>query len=273
MHKILAITDIHLRSAGRKIIGLDPLAQFQKALAHALEIHPDAQHLIIMGDLTHSGHPEEFQMVKDAIAQYPIPITLMLGNHDRRDNFTSTFPEITMTSSGHLQTRIDLGDDVLLCLDTLDGPPYPQYHHVGNLCPERLDWLCEQLKTCAGKRVSLFMHHPPHNIGLPGMDCIKLKNSDDLFAITAKHPEIRHFFAGHVHRTISGHTHGLGFSMFKSTCHQMPMAMESNDPSLSVAEPAAYGIILFDTHSIIAHTEDFEIAQQASGPALDALPD
>ena len=273
MRKILAITDIHMRSQGRTIIGLDPLVQFQKALTHAVETHPDAEHIVLMGDLTNSGHPEEFQMVKDTIANCPIPVTLMLGNHDHRDNFASIFPDISMTPSGHLQTRIDMGDDVLLCLDTLDGPPYPKYHHVGHLCESRMNWLQEQLNTCADKRVALFMHHPPHDIGFPGMDCIKLKNADDLFAITAKHPEIRHIFAGHVHRTISGHTNGLGFSMFKSTCHQMPMALESNDPSLSVPEPAAYGIVLFNRDSIIAHSEDFELAVPPSGPALDAMPD
>ena len=219
MHKILAITDIHMRSGGRSIIGLSPLDQFRKALSHALATHPDAEHVVLMGDLTNSGHPEEFEMVKDAIADYPIPVTFMLGNHDRRDNFTTIFPDTPMTPTGHLQTRIDLGDDVLLCLDTLDGPPYPKYHHSGMLCADRLQWLRDQLSTCADKRVSLFMHHPPHD------------------------------------------------------CHQMPMALVSNDPSLSVAEPAAYGIILFNNDSIIAHSEDFEIAQVASAPSADAMPD
>ena len=162
MRKILAITDIHMRSHGRTIIGLNPLTQFQNALSHAHKNHPDAEHLILMGDLTHSGHIDEFKMIKDAIVDYPIPITFMLGNHDRRDNFATVFPNIAMTPTAHLQTRIDLGDDVILCLDTLDGPPYPQHHHAGRLCADRLNWLTDQLKTCAHKRVSIFMHHPPH---------------------------------------------------------------------------------------------------------------
>ena len=94
MRKILAITDIHIRSQGRTIIGLDPLVQFQKTLAHAIKNHPDAEHIVLMGDLTNSGHPEEFQMVQDTIANCPIPVTLMLGNYDHRDNFASIFPDI-----------------------------------------------------------------------------------------------------------------------------------------------------------------------------------
>lgn len=273
MRKILAITDIHMRSHGRTIIGLNPLTQFQSALSHAHKNHPDAEHLILMGDLTHSGHIDEFKMIKDAIVDYPISITFMLGNHDRRDNFATVFPNIAMTPTAHLQTRIDLGDDVLLCLDTLDGPPYPQHHHAGRLCADRLNWLTDQLKTCAHKRVSIFMHHPPHDVGFAGMDAIKLQNPTDLFTITANHPEIRHVFAGHIHRTISGHTNGVGFTIFKSTCHQMPMTLDADDSSLSVPEPAAYGIILLTPDSIIAHSEDYELAIQPDGPTSDALPD
>lgn len=271
MRKILVMTDIHIRANQRTIIGLDPVVQFQDALSHAAEHHPDAEHLILMGDLTHSGDPAEFDQLKDAVAGYPIPITYMLGNHDRRDTFAAAFPDAKMTPSNHLQTRIDLGNDVLLCLDTLDGPPYPKHHHSGIFCTDRLQWLNEQLFDCADRRVSLFLHHPPMNVGFPGMDSIKLKNGDDLFSITQKHPEIRHLFAGHIHRTISGHTNGIGFTVFKSTCHQMPMDLSGKDPSASVAEPAAYGIVLFDHDSIIAHTEDYQIAAPHLGPTPDAI--
>ena len=273
MRKIIIITDIHLRSSGRDIIGLYPLKQLEKALIHAKKAHPDAEHLILMGDLTHSGHAEEFEMLKAAVTGYPIPITYMLGNHDKRNNFIKTFSNIPLARSGHLQTRIELGNDVLLCLDTLDGPPYPENQHNGILCKDRLAWLNEELDKSINKRVSLFMHHPPHNIGFPGMDKIKLKNSSDLFKIISQNSNICHIFTGHVHRTISGHTNGVGFSIFKSTCHQTPMALDSDDDSLSVPDPAAYGIILFDDQSIIAHTEDYEIAIQSSSTSLDAMPD
>ena len=53
----------------------------------------------------------------------------------------------------------------------------------------------------------------------------------------------------------------------------MPMNLISADSSLSVKEPAAYGIILFDDQSIIAHTEDYEIARQAIASSIDAMPD
>jgi DNA-binding MurR/RpiR family transcriptional regulator len=53
----------------------------------------------------------------------------------------------------------------------------------------------------------------------------------------------------------------------------MPMDLLSVGSSLSVAEPAAYGIVLFDDQSIIAHTEDYQIALLADASNEDAMPD
>ena len=52
-----------------------------------------------------------------------IPITFMLGNHDNRSNFKKVFPEIPLDNKGYLQKKISLGDDVLICLDTLNSSP------------------------------------------------------------------------------------------------------------------------------------------------------
>lgn len=49
--------------------------------------------------------------------------------------------------------------------------------------------------------------------------------------------------------------------MFKSPCHQNPLNLVEQYASMSVDEPGAYGIILFDGVNIIAHTEDYAIAQ------------
>lgn len=273
MRKILVISDIHIRSIEKSIIGLSPLKQFKNALSHGQKNHPDAEHLILMGDIAHSGHIKEYELIKRAINNYQIPITFMLGNHDNRENFVKMFPEIPLTKEGHLQTVINLGNDVLICLDTLNSPPYLEGKHEGKLCTKRLEWLEQELNKIRDKRISIFTHHPPHNVGFPGMDKIKLSNSNDLFEVIKKYVNIKHIFSGHIHRTISGHTNNIGFSIFKSTCHQMPMNLISADSSLSVKEPAAYGIILFDDQSIIAHTEDYEIARQAIASSIDAMPD
>ena len=104
------------------------------------------------------------------------------------------------------------------------------------------------------------MHHPPHPTGFPGMDRIALRNGDEFHRLIRRHGNVRHIVAGHVHRTVSGSFRGVPFSIFKSPVHQQPMDLRACDTSLSVDEPAAYGILLLTPDGVIAHTEDYELA-------------
>ena len=273
MRKLLVLTDIHLRDAGKTIVGLDPYAQVEKALAHMRANHADAERLIITGDLTHSGKDSEYARLRGLIDGLDVPVSLLIGNHDKRDVFITAFPEAPLDENRFVQHVVHSGDDVLIMLDTLDHSRTSLMGHSGILCADRLAWLRAQLDAANGARVLLFMHHHPHKIGFAGMDMINMLNGSDLLDLLAEYPNVAHFFAGHVHRTISGTTRGLGFSMFKSTCHQAPFVQDVQDPSLSVEEPAAYGIILLDENSVIAHTEDYEIAQMSRESAADALPE
>lgn len=272
MAKILIFTDIHIRPEGQTIIGLDPLVRFQTGLAHALRVHRDADHLIITGDLGHSGRVEEYQRVKAALAEVNIPVTLMLGNHDNREAFLEVFPDTPRLASGHIQRAFDLGHHRLITLDTLDGPPFRRDLHSGFLCQDRLDWLDDVLAQAPDRRTLLFTHHPPYSVGFPGMDSIRLKNDISLLTLLKRHPQVCHIFSGHVHRTVSGNINGLAFSMFKSTCHQMPMILAGDSESYSVDEPGAYGMVLLAPDSVIVHSEDFELAQEGVLPSLDAVP-
>ncbi len=77
---------------------------------------------------------------------------------------------------------------------------------------------------------------------------MRLINEVDFYDVVKRHGNVLHIFAGHVHRTISGSSRGIPFSVFKSPVHQQPMPFDAPDASLSVDEPAAYGIaVMTDT--------------------------
>lgn len=266
--KVLVLTDLHLRGAGQTIISLDPLARLVEVLEAASTAHPDAAGLILMGDLTHSGTPEEYASLQTVFADCPIPVTYMLGNHDDRAAFRQAFPDVPVTAKGHVQRVIDLPHHRLIALDSCDadvGPP-----HAGLLCADRMEWLQQALHGADGRMPLVFVHHPPHAIGLPGMDAIRLTNGDALLA--ALRGTGAHVFCGHVHRTISGQAQGVPFTMFKSPCHQAPLDLERSDSTLSVAEPGAYGLLLLSPEGVVAHSEDVGL----NAPAIsgrDALPE
>ncbi|MBI1418599.1 MAG: phosphodiesterase [Limimaricola sp.] len=255
MDKILVLTDVHVVPEGETIIGLDPGARLTAALEHALARHADAAALVIMGDLTHHGTGAEYHRLKGLLADLPLPVIPMIGNHDRRAPFQAAFPQAPRTAEGHVQGILDLAHHRIITLDTLDGPPYPRGHHAGRLCAHRMAWLEAALAGAGGRTCLVFAHHPPFPVGIPGMDAIPLAEGDKLLALLAAHRPV-HLFCGHVHRTISGTTGGVGWTMFKSTCHQGPLDLATPDSSLSIDEPGAYGVLLLPPGGVIAHSED-----------------
>ncbi|MFN3210450.1 MAG: phosphodiesterase [Roseovarius sp.] len=266
MQKILVFTDIHFVPEGETIIGLDPAARFAQGLAHAQKHHPDAARIVITGDLTHHGTEPEYLRLRSALSATDIPLSLMLGNHDRRAPFLSVFPDTPLTPEGFVQDVCDLDDTRLILLDTLNEDA--EDTHSGVLCKARLDWLHDAISAAEGRRVILFMHHPPVLTGFGGMDWIGLKSRPQLAACLAGHENVHQIIAGHIHRTIqSGFATAAGrlipTAIFKSPNHQMPMALGFQDPNLSVDEPGAYGIVLLSTDGIVVHTEDFSLPPSA----------
>ena len=177
MAKILVMTDLHLTPEGETIIGLDPGARLAQGLAHAAREHPDADRLILMGDLTHHGRGAEYARLKSLLSALPWPVTLMIGNHDNRAAFRAAFPGTATDENGFVQSVTDAGDVRLVCLDTHEIRPRVQ--HAGRLCPQRMDWLTRTL--AADTRPCLvFLHHPPFATGFAGMDGIGLLNAAEL---------------------------------------------------------------------------------------------
>jgi 3',5'-cyclic AMP phosphodiesterase CpdA len=262
MQKILIFTDIHLTDAGNTIINLDPMQRFQQGLEHAIANHSDATRVILTGDLTHHGKTTQFQRLKTALSDCPIPVSLMLGNHDSRKGFNNVFPDEPRTSEGFVQQVIDMDDYRLILMDTLDEPA--ENLHSGYLCEHRLAWLDQALSNATDRKVIVFTHHPPMLTGFDGMDDIALRNRSDLIERLKSHPKPVQVISGHIHRTISGQVDGIPVSIFKSPCHQMPMCLGPANVHSSVDEPGAYGLILLHTEGPIIHTEDFSVTGSLS---------
>ncbi|MEM6620422.1 MAG: metallophosphoesterase [Pseudomonadota bacterium] len=268
--KFLAITDIHMKPPGGTIIGIDPAARLERALDHALTRHPDAARLILMGDQAHSGRAMEYARIAPLLRACPVPVTVIPGNHDRRDVMVRELG-LTPPEDGFLHSVWDTPSHRVICLDTLFGPPFLDYAHFGTLCPARLAWLDRQLNQAPAPAV-IVAHHPPMETGLTGMDQIRLREADALAEVLSGRA-VAHMFFGHIHRTISGSWQGIGYTIFKSPCHQAPLALGVGDLSLSTDEPGAYGVVLLGAHGVTSHSEDFDLATAPFTSSADALPE
>jgi 3',5'-cyclic-AMP phosphodiesterase len=259
--KLVVLTDLHLVPDGDRIIGIDPGARLRQALDHIGRHHRDADRLVVTGDLTHYGDAASYEQLATELDRAVVPVTLLLGNHDRREAFKQVFPSAAVDDHGFVQGVDDLHGWRLVHLDTLHGPPYEHPHvHAGHLCPRRLAWLDATLADAGQRPVLLFMHHPPHAVGFAGMDTIRLRDEAAFFDVLERHGNVRHIVAGHIYRTISGTVRGIPFSVFKSPVHQQPMDFDSLDTSSSVAEPGAYGLLFAREDAILVHTEDYTLS-------------
>jgi 3',5'-cyclic AMP phosphodiesterase CpdA len=254
LHKVLVFTDLHILPEGETLIGLDPSARFAQALSHALAHHGDASRIVITGDLAHNGAPAEYARLRTLLSRCPIPVSLMLGNHDRRAAFAAAFPSVPLTSSGHCQQLHDLKGHRLILLDTLDEDAPDR--RSGWLSPGRMRWLDSALLGAGDRLITIFTHHPPMECGFPAMDRIGLRNRDALIDRLRAHGRTAQIISGHIHRSISGSAGGLPVTIFKSPCHQAPMMLSGNDVHLSIDEPGAYGILLLTPSGVIVHSQD-----------------
>jgi 3',5'-cyclic AMP phosphodiesterase CpdA len=250
--KIIQLSDPHLMAPGGRLYGSDPLARLDACLADIDRNHADADLVVVSGDLTNDGERAAYAVLRDRLGKFAPPCRLMLGNHDDRALFLEMFADAP-AEGGFVQSVFDGGDGRLILLDTLDSG-----HVEGKLCQARLDWLDERLHEARDRPVFLFMHHPPFRIHMPVLDEVRLADADALYEVLSRHGNVRHIFAGHVHRLIAGSWRGIPVSTLRSTNHQT--GLDFSDNWQLGHEPPAYAVIFIDADGVIVHFHDFAVA-------------
>ena len=249
MLKLLQVSDLHLVRPGETLFGSDPLARLDACIADINSNHSNADLVVFSGDLVNDGQREAYEALAERLGGLIPPYRLMLGNHDDRATFLEIFGD-SHAEENFIQTCVDLGDTRLILLDTLETGLVE-----GRLGGGRLEWLDWRLAEAAGRSVLLFCHHPPFRIHLRALDNCRMLDDGPLLELIKRHGNVRHIFAGHVHRPVSGSWHGIAFSALRGTNHQSALTFAGKHRVN--LEPPAYAIILADTESVVVHFHDF----------------
>ena len=217
--KIIHISDIHISAS--PILGFDPIANFQACLDHIAQFQADADRIIITGDLTNRGEPENYVRLRTILDASPLQgqrqPRLLVGNHDDRANFVAAFGETQRDGNGFVQWTEDTDAGVFVYLDTTEPGT-----HAGHYCTLRQAWLTHVLADAekAGKPAWLFMHHNPIAVEVANADAIGIVQEAEFQAILVRFRDtVRHIFFGHCHFTLSGEVRGIPFSAPRSTNH------------------------------------------------------
>ena len=243
--KIVIFSDTHV-TADEELAGRLPERHFAAALEHVRLHHADADHLILLGDITHNGRAAEYRRLQALLAECPLPFSLMMGNHDDRVNFRDVFG-----GDGLVQQTVTVGNHPCYLLDTLVPGDVG-----GRLDEERLTWLDEEIarQTEPG---FVFLHHPPITTGLPAFDAHKIPQSDAFQALLQKHRQhVKAVFFGHCHMSLSGSVGSIPAFCIRSTLVQSAPVFGSDRYATAPDHPAGYGLVIADGNGFVLHHID-----------------
>ncbi|WP_198170605.1 phosphodiesterase [Deinococcus arboris] len=169
-------------------------AALRRAVAFVATLPQPPDAVLITGDCTDHGHPDEYDEFEAALEPLPMPVFVVPGNHDDRAELLSRRPPPGEACESFMQYVVENFPLRLIGLDT----QWPG-HGGGELCAQRLAWLDEVLSQAPARPTLLFMHHPPVQTGLQVLDDIGLRGHAEFCAVVAHHPQVVRVVAGHVH--------------------------------------------------------------------------
>ncbi len=143
---ILHATDLHF-STVREKMGIEtysPRYYLNMLIQEANALKPDL--VIMTGDNTDSQLEEDHAEFRRLLADFSVPIILVIGNHD----FQRLSPELFITYQGPDHGVVDLGWLSIYTISTDDG----------KIVREHLNWLNKSLQENDDRKIVCF-HHPP----------------------------------------------------------------------------------------------------------------
>ena len=197
---IAQISDTHISTPGsRNDRDFRTVEHLERAVAHLNALTPRPDVVLATGDLVERGQVDEYERLRDILAPLAMPLFLIPGNHDGRENLVRTFDRhrYLPRDGGFLQYVVEDWPVRLLALDTLIPG-----ESGGRLCAERLHWLDTRLAEAPERVTVVLMHHPPFLTGMRKMDKMGLDGIRELETVIRRHPQVERIVCGHLHRPI-----------------------------------------------------------------------
>ena len=209
---ILHISDIHFRLQYEPFVtgykGMiskmdNPLIHLKTALDHAKSM-ANIDLLLISGDLTEDGTPEDYAHLKKWIeAEMPkVPIVITLGNHDIKTNFRLGWLNESEGNEDYYNVVTEFEDFYLI---SFDSAVYEA--NDGDMLESQFKWLEEQLNTFQDKEIYLMTHHHlfENQCSTPA-----LPQSNQLIDLISQY-SVTCLLNGHTHHTFTGDINGIQY--------------------------------------------------------------
>ena len=245
------ISDLHVMAERALAYGVvDTAACLECCVQRIAALDPMLDVVIATGDLVDTPDAGSYGLLREILAQLPLPVYVLPGNHDERRALRAAFPDhrYLPRDGEFLQYVIDEYPVRLVALDTvIPGEP------EGTLCARRLQWLERRLAESAAPTV-IALHHPPFFTGIGHMDRMGLDNSPGLADVVRRFPQVQRLICGHLHRPIQALFAGTLASVCPSTAHQVFLDLKPDTAARFVMEPSAFQLHLWTGQALVTHT-------------------
>ncbi len=253
MMLIAQISDLHMARPGELTLGNAPMAEnLARCVAHINQLTRRPDLVLVTGDITHNGLPEEAELAASLLDRLQMPYFILPGNHDHREVLVQVFgpDHCRVDDDGFVDYVIDDYDLRLVMLDsTMPGAP------GGEICERRAAWLADQLEKAPERPTLLFMHHPPASFGVIETDVDGFLGADRLGRILEQHPHVLRVLAGHIHLASLTTWHGVVISTAPSMGMRLFLDLTLQHPSSYILDIPGYQLHYWrQPNSLITHT-------------------
>jgi 3',5'-cyclic AMP phosphodiesterase CpdA len=249
------LTDPHIREPGKLAYGrIETAPYLREAVRTLLRLRQRPAAVVVTGDLTDFGRPAEYAHLARLLQPLDMPVYLLPGNHDNREQLRNGFPQhayLHANGSGNapIHYTAHIGGLRMLALDT----SVPGQSH-GALDEAQLQWLDRELTAGNDEPVIVAMHHPPFRTLIGHMDRIGLlQGADALEDIIARHRNVERIICGHVHRAVDVRFGGTIASIGPSPAHQVCLDLVPDAASAWTLEPPAFRLHALHDGKVITH--------------------
>lgn len=211
--KVVQITDLHLGEPGDSMYnsGIDTGKTLDHVLRHIGQTLPEADMMLITGDLAQNPAASTYKTLRDMLATQPMSIHCLAGNHDDPQLLEDILQGPRLDCA-----RVVTRDDwVIVLLDsTVPGET------GGNLGEAELELLEEALHRHPASNALVCLHHPVMPVGSQWLDRLGLADGDALFRVLDRHEQVRGVLFGHIHQVFETQRRGVRIMGTPSTCLQ-----------------------------------------------------
>lgn len=181
------LADLHLRPGDP-----GPDAKLRRAVAVVADMDPLPHALLVTGDVADVPAPEVYARARELLEGVGLPLVVVTGNHDDRDELDAAFGPARLTGqAGPLRV---VGADT--ARPGQDG---------GRVDQDDIARLDAELAADSETPTVLALHHPPVLTGIGALDVIGLPKADReaVAALLVRHPQVQVVACGHVHRAMA----------------------------------------------------------------------